>query len=245
MRKKYKGGLLKDIIEKGNMTFILIVPILFIFTISFLNGQITKEYMIAILSILKNIWIYIGSSGGIISLCIIIYKYLKRPKLKINKFNRDRDLIIMKDEDRSDMRRNIFRLKIQNEKKQKAENCIGILEVINKNNERYYEDHYCLHWADLKPTQTFSSPEPISIFEVAPRFIDIIFTEQFTEYEGAWIATPPALRHSDIDDQFYLPPGEYEIRVKVDCVNGKRDEKEYKILVSKNWKEVQVKEINN
>jgi hypothetical protein len=46
-----------------------------------------------------------------------------------------------------------------------------------------------------------------------------------------------------VQNQFYLPPGEYKIKIIVDCENGKWDNKTYIIISPSQWIELDIEEL--
>lgn len=114
-----------------------------------------------------------------------------------------------------------------------AKRCYATLELTKKpgNADRFHS----LHWADMPYTyEAFA--EPIDMEPGALARLDIIFkTVQGEESdspvtsgeiqtkivkgepaaEGAWIATPISLSWPMVNNQNYLPPGEYQAKLEI------------------------------
>lgn len=114
-----------------------------------------------------------------------------------------------------------------------AERCYATLELINKpdNADRFHS----LHWADTPYTRK-AFAEPVDIEPGALARLDIVFTTEegeeaispvtsgriqtetirgVTGVEGAWIATPISLSWPMVNNQNYLPPGEYQAKLEI------------------------------
>lgn len=198
----------------------------------------------------------IGAGSGLILFIDRIRAYFSKPKLKILPLKKERDLIKMKFKEKKEGKKvrenNFFRLLIKNKRKKKAKHCIGVLKISDKKIDKQYDrffkkqyipEEYYLHWSDTSYKDLTTRPEPIDIFKIAPAFLDIIFTSRNKNIKGSWIAVHFALNNPNIPfNQFYLPPGEYDITVKVDCLNGRGDKKKYRITSPEQWNELKIEE---
>jgi len=114
-----------------------------------------------------------------------------------------------------------------------AERCYATLKLIDKpgNTDKYHS----LHWSDEPYTyKAFAEPKDIEPGALAR--LDIIFTTKQGEErdspvtsgiietkivkgepapEGAWIATPISLSWPMVNNQNYLPPGEYQAKLEI------------------------------
>ena len=200
-----------------------------------------------------NFLVKLGAISGLISIVFIIieklHRYYKRPRLEILSLDEKRDLITTKFTNGEILQ--FFRIKIRNKKKEKAKYCIGVLKLINPDlpsgfDKIYRPKEYYLHWADISYSNKVCSPSGIEIFKIAPRFLDVIFTEEMGE-PGCWIAVPFALKNYRNPhvryNQFFIPQGEYRISIEVDCLNGVGDKKEYRIISPGSNKNLKVSEI--
>ena len=57
----------------------------------------------------------------------------------------------------------------------------------------------------------------------------MVFTCQNQTLPGCWIAIPNALLTPNLNNQTYLPPGNYKVKIDVLCNNGKGDSRIYRI----------------
>ncbi len=188
----------------------------------------------------------IGSFLGIILSCIKIRDFYKKPKLKIKKIEKSIVSSSNLKDDPSELY-NIIRLVVENIKKEAALKCVGILTIDKKPEKDIsnLKEEIPLHWPDTEPKHFVCSTEPITIYKVLPRPLNIVFTYNKQEAEGAWIATHFSIKtkNESILSQFYMPPGKYEATIKVECNNGKGDEKRYRITSPKKWDNLHIEEI--
>jgi hypothetical protein len=141
--------------------------------------------------------------------------------------------------------RKVATLEIRNKMKKTALRCVAKVEFQSwPLNVTHFERHYNLHWAGVPYSFITSGTEPVDIGPEGRR-LDVIFTHANQDSQntpGCWIATPMALSNP-AQDQFYLPPGEYIIKIIVDCENGKGEKKIYKNDYALSSEKVTVEEV--
>ena len=75
---------------------------------------------------------------------------------------------------------------------------------------------------DILPIRVIGRRESMDWHRVTPR-------------EGAWIGTPMALNSPRIAHQDYLPPGQYDIKVRVRCDGGGDEERFFRVQSPRAW----------
>jgi hypothetical protein len=184
-------------------------------------------------------WEIIGSLGGlagIVSIFIVLQDkcsaWKNKPKLKIY-FNSEENVKKFTFVDRGWVRRVAY-LNIKNEKKSTAKRCIGVLTFIEvPESVTHLGNELALHWGGIPYTLQAAGAQPIDIGS-EPRKLDVAFTQEGATDKGCWIAIPIALSTLRAG-QAYLLPGEYKVRVDVNCDNGKGDSGIFKIISTENW----------
>lgn len=193
----------------------------------------------------EKLGLVIGSISGGVSLIAWIYRwissYCSRPKLKID-FNKNRNMVVWEtyhDGMNKKWTRKFLNLQIEKTGKNTATRCEALVSVLNcPSNVTYLKDKYAIHWADTPYSGRTTGAYPVDIGS-APQRLDVVFSDK--DYPvGAWLAVPFALLSPDKARQFFLPPGEYTIHVKVSCSNGSGDSREFKITSPQNWNELDV-----
>ncbi|MHA1395916.1 MAG: hypothetical protein ACTSRZ_20625 [Promethearchaeota archaeon] len=187
---------------------------------------------------------YTAKVGGFTGLALTIKEivhYLKRPKLKIKKLDPNIDLRKVQYEEEKDIRKFIC-LHIENNKKELARCSTAKMEVLSSSeNFRTLERLYYLHWADSPIGKKTTISEPVDIYK-GERRLDVAFTCKNQKFPGCWIAVPISLKYQD-QNQAYLPPGEYEVEIEVNCTNGRGEKKRYKIISPEKWDDLDIVEI--
>jgi hypothetical protein len=122
---------------------------------------------------------------------------------------------------------------VENKGNQKATNCIATLSILKKpNNAENLENKYQLHWArdgEYDPINVMEKPIDIPAFSFCR--LDFLFTQKGFNHEGCWLGTSWALFQNPPEiNQFYLPPGFYEIELEIGYENGIGNNKKYKII---------------
>ncbi len=179
----------------------------------------------------------IGSLAGLASFVWLLIKdlvgFYRKPKLEIT-FTKNRDLRNFFFED-TKWERRFANLHIKNKGKDTAKRCVAILRVLTKPREATnIEEEYALHWAGVDYSAQTTGAEPVDIGP-EPRRLDVAFTQNGQNINGSWIAMPLALLGSLRRNQAYLPPGEYELKIEVQCENGSGDKAKFKIISPQNW----------
>ena len=200
-------------------------------------------------------WEIIFKAGGLAGLASLFWLMLKdlidfckKPRLLILHLDKNRDLRVFSNlniDESINWPRNVATLQIRNKKNRTALRCVAKLEFQSwPLNVTHLERHYNLHWAGVPYSYLTSGTEPIDIGPEGRR-LDVIFThanQDALNIPGCWIGTPMALSNP-VQNQFYLPPGEYKIKIMVDCENGKGDNKYYKIISPTQWNELDLDEL--
>jgi hypothetical protein len=90
-----------------------------------------------------------------------------------------------------------------------------------------------------QPNISGASPSGIYNPEMRPQFQDTSLASS----EGAFIAVQIALSNPSEATQCYLPPGNYEVEISVNCENGKGDKKKFKITSSEDPDRLDINEV--
>jgi uncharacterized protein YuzE len=142
-------------------------------------------------------------------------------------------------------KRNVVTLEIENNSKKIASRYVTILTFISTPediNIPHLKGKFGLHWADEDYSYLTTGAKPIDIGPEGHR-LDVVFTQGMQEIPGCWIATPAAMSHvRPFQNQFYLPPINYEVEIKLSCANGKGQKKKYKIHSPVDWEDLSMEE---
>lgn len=192
----------------------------------------------------------VGSLSGMLSLIIWIgtriYGWFKRPKLKIE-FDKDRDLIVWETYHNGMSKkwtRKFLNCQVLNTGKDTAKRCEAVVTVLDCTNNMNHlrREKYAIHWADTPYSGRTTGGYPVDIGS-APQRLDIVFADKNSP-EGAWLAIPFALLQPDMTKQVFLPPGAYNIEMKVFCSNGSGDSKKFKVISPQTWTDLDAVEID-
>jgi hypothetical protein len=80
------------------------------------------------------------------------------------------------------------------------------------------EPRFALHWADIPYSGKSTGAEPKDIGSAFQR-LDVAFTYKTQTVVGCWVGVSHAFNHPDLD-QAYLPPGNYELAVRIESSNS-------------------------
>lgn len=157
-----------------------------------------------------------------------------RPRLRLLPFDHQRDVGIWSDPQPNVPRRKFFTLQVRNTGSRAAVRCVATLQVHSlPPGVRIADPRFSLHWASSAVTNQTSGANPIDIGAEGNR-LDVAFTQEGQEIPGAWAGTPLALSVLALH-QSYLPPGQYEAVIKVQCDNGAGDELQVRIHSPTSW----------
>jgi len=196
----------------------------------------------------------IGGLAGWASFFWLVTKDLIRvvlkPRLVISSLEREKDIrtwnAVGPDAEFGWPRRGASLL-IRNKKKKTAIRCVAKLRIISSpKNVNILEREFNLHWADVPYSLRTSGAEPIDI-GMEGRRLDVVFTHAKQEPEkipGCWVATPLALS-LPTQNQFYLPPGDYQVELSIECENGRGQRKRYLIRSPEKWDMLSMEEISD
>lgn len=135
---------------------------------------------------------------------------------------------------------------VRNKRKMPALRCVAILSAVSvPQGVTLEEKEFVLHWADTDYTGHSNIAEPV---EIGPerRRLDVAFTvsvpgQDDPSVRGAWVAIPLALSNPPGARQAYLPTGEYRMRLKVKCQNGKGASMEFFLVSPETWTELSMR----
>ena len=169
----------------------------------------------------------VGGLAGLASFVWLLIKdlikFCRKPKLEIT-FERNRDLRTFQFQDNTGWVRKCATLHVRNKGNQTAKRCVANLRITRRPTETVnIEDQYALHWADIDYSARTSGAQPIDLGSELIR-LDVVFTQQSQGLSGC------LGRH-----QAYLPPGEYEVEVEVNCENGKGHRAKFSIVSPAAW----------
>ena len=187
---------------------------------------------------LMEIIFKVGGLAGLASFVWLLIKdlikFCRKPKLEIT-FERDRDLRTFQFQDNSGWVRKCATLHVRNKGNQTAKRCVANLRITRRPTETVnIEDQYALHWADIDYSARTSGAQPIDLGSELIR-LDVVFTQQSQGLSGCWVAIPFALCGNLGRNQAYLPPGEYEVEIEVNCENGKGHGAKFNIVSPAAW----------
>lgn len=181
----------------------------------------------------------VGGVAGLVSAIVLIANrvsgYVNRPALNIE-FDKSRDLQVYRiyHEENKFFVRKFFNLIIRNSGRYTAKRCVAIAEVLSSPpNVAHLRGEYAIHWADVPYSGRTTGAEPVDIGSEVRR-LDVVFTDKEAP-TGAWLSIPLALSMPKVASQAYFPPGDYQIKVKVSCENGKGDSRRFKVASPQNW----------
>ena len=174
-----------------------------------------------------------------------VVAFFRRPKLKIVRFDTAKDLRVFEYYDTGWVRK-FANLYIENTKTQIATNCNAVLKPVSiPPNVTHLERQYNLHWSDVGYSMRTVGAQPIDI-EKSQKRLDVVFSQKGQQIPGCWIAIPFALSQTQPkQNQAYLPPGEYEIEVVIDCENGRGDRCRYRIVSPEEWLDLSMVEMKD
>lgn len=85
--------------------------------------------------------------------------------------------------------------------------------------------------------------DPVDIGKESRR-LDVVFTHKGQRINGCWVSMSFALSGALQRNQAYLPPGNYEVEIKVSCEQDEKgDTERYAITSPKNWSDLEMDEI--
>jgi len=137
--------------------------------------------------------------------------------------------------------RKFVTFEVRNKKNQTAQRCVAVAQIIKcPNKVSHLQKEYALHWADVPYSTQSTGAEPVDI-GAEPRRLDVAFTLP-SQNGASWIAMPLALSLPGKVSQATLPPGEYGLKVRVSCENGRGDTKQLKLISPNKWQDLDAKE---
>lgn len=111
--------------------------------------------------------------------------------------------------------------------------------------KEFLEEGYGLHWADVPYSGRSTGVDRVDIGS-APQRLDVVFTVP-TQSGQAYLAMPIALtslwNRTDIPQQAILTHGEYILKIKVSCANGRGDTKTIRVFSPNSWQDLRAEEI--
>jgi hypothetical protein len=100
------------------------------------------------------------------------------------------------------------------------------------------------HIRHIIPAQENLMPGLFTLVGPERRRLDVAFTfVRMSPQKGAWIAIPVALSDPLGAGQALLPPGEYRVKLSVDCENGKGCTKEFFIVSPESWVDLSMRPV--
>lgn len=189
----------------------------------------------------KEFLIWFGGLAGIYSFLKHIKNDISRPILEM-KFNPDNDIkfwsvgppFIMGIE-----RMKVANIRVRNKRKKPAIGCEAFVKIWDQCGHFIAEPP--LHWADTSYSPLSTSMEPVTISKI-PRRLYVAFTQEIQAIkEGCSIASAQALASGVQNDQFYLPKGEYKIRICVSYNSGKITKKNFVLISPDSWENLNMK----
>jgi len=103
------------------------------------------------------------------------------------------------------------------------------------------KDGYGIHWADMPYSERSTSVDRVDIGSV-PQRLDVVFAVP-NQNAQSYLAMPIALNSlwnkGTCVPQAILPQGEYVLKVKVACANGKGDTKKIKLISPDSWQQLE------
>lgn len=185
------------------------------------------------LKLLSIILAIFGGLAGIYYFFRLVWRdgkaFLARPRMKIA-FDPKKDLRDWNFTD-TGWKRTFATVHVSRKGKKTAERCVPIVEVISlPEGVQLVERQFSVHWAGVDYSGLSSGAEAVDIGPELRR-LDIAFSRNdANKSEGAWIAIPIALISEHGAGQAYLAPGDYTIRLTIECENGKADSKTFKLI---------------
>jgi hypothetical protein len=184
----------------------------------------------------------IGTATGLLAFLRWVIKdignIVSRPVLKISE---SVDIKNWYFEDTGETRRFIT-VEVTNNKRQTAQRCVAIATIVKQpSGVTLLQKTFPLHWAGTPYNALTTGAEPVDI-GMEPRRLDVAFTTH-NDKDRAWIAMSFALKTPGKVRQAALPKGEYVLKIKVSCNNGKGDSKLLKLLSPTNWQDLSAEQI--
>jgi hypothetical protein len=138
--------------------------------------------------------------------------------------------------------RRFITLEVSNQKARTAHRCVAVAEVIEQpRGVTHLQRTYGLHWADVPYSGLSTGAEPVDI-GMEPRRLDVVFTTPGHK-DVSWIALPLALSLPGNVPQAALPKGEYILKIKVSCENGKGDSKLLRVFSPSDWRDLAAEQV--
>ena len=127
-----------------------------------------------------------------------------------------------------------------------ASRCVAKVSILrHPSTMTIFRQEHAIHWADVPYSGRSTSAEPVDIWG-APQRLDVAFTTPNMNGQSM-LATPIALysawNYSTTVPQAVLLQGEYILKVKVSCENGKGDTKVIKLTSPQQWGNLEVEEM--
>ena len=190
---------------------------------------------------LTKIFLLIGSAAGVYSFIRLvggdIFTFFNRANLVI-RFDSSNDIKqwrIGPPYLQNEVTREVVTVHIHNKGKKPAKDCEAFIEIINGNKD--VKKMLPLHWADTPYNALSTSIEKVKISKLHRR-LDIVFTQYGQNINGCCIASAQALAAGPQQDQFFLPEGEYEIKIHINYNSGKSIARKFIIKSPKHWQDL-------
>jgi hypothetical protein len=111
--------------------------------------------------------------------------------------------------------------------------------------KEYLKEGHGLHWADVAYSGRSTGVDRVDIGSASQR-LDVVFTVP-TQRRQSYLAMPIALtslwNKSQIPPQAILTQGEYMLKIKVSCANGRGDTKTIRVFSPDDWQDLRAEEI--
>jgi len=189
------------------------------------------------LNLVWNTVLQIGSLAGLVTGSILIWdrltKWFNRPRLRILQNFTSKEFNFKRS------KTELFTLEVENIGKKKAERCLAFLEVIEApKGFEGYKSKYPISWNGVDLDEK-GYVRPIDLGPKEPRELFVIIACK-GKIGTCSIATAFSLKvHTsiqDIETGESLIPGEYKIKVEINCANGDGTEKYFKVNCAKDGK---------
>ena len=141
-------------------------------------------------------------------------------------------------------KRKVITVHVLNKGKLNTDDCEAFLEIVGSDRRR--QRQFPLHWADTLYNAFSSSMERISIGPLREHRLDVAFTEMDNLMEGSAIASTQALATGVKRDQFFLSPGDYQVKITVVSRSGGVAQKRFILHSPNQWLQLNMRsdEIN-
>lgn len=122
--------------------------------------------------------------------------------------------------------------------------CVAFLEIIESDVSVSPQRQMPLHWADTPYDALSSSMTRVIISPSTEHRLDIVFTEECQgTIPGCSIASAQTLATGVQEDQFYLKPGKYLVRITVVSDSGDKAQKNFIIQSPDRWKDLNMQSV--